>query len=132
MNHAKVNHQNNIPMLSPTHAQILVQNDHLKAVAGRFCAAASVDNFECLRRVTFEVEESLKWLDESSRDHLFIRECCSSIRGLGMATTDFKTGKRAAGFLMEDVLLALIKMLRCHMGTVRTAAQMYPPIEAPR
>ena len=115
-------------MQIPAQSQILAQNDLLKEVARSFSRTASADNFQTLRLVTFEAEGMFKWLHESSRDQLFIRECCSAIRGLGAATLDVTKGKpRAAGFLVEDVFLALIRMLRCRMIDVWTTAQIYPP-----
>lgn len=104
---------------------ILAQNDELKAAVLRFSACASLPNCGELRRLTLRIEGSCKWLDCGCADQLFIDQFCAAIRGLSFATMDVRPERpRGAGWGVEDVLLALVRMLRHHLVRVSDAARV--------
>lgn len=107
----------------PTREFILAQNDDLRCAVLQFCACASLPNCAELRRLTLGLEDAFEWLGGSSRELLFIEQFCTAIRGLSYATMDARyEGTRGAGWGVEEVLLALVRMLRHHVVRVSDAA----------
>lgn len=95
---------------------ILAQNDDLKAAVMRFSAYASLPNCGEVRRLTLCVQDSFRWLEGGCADQVFIDQFCAAIRGLSFATMDLRPERtRGAGWGVEDVLLALVRMLRHHV-----------------
>ena len=104
---------------------ILAQNDDLKAAVLRFSACASLPNCGEVRRLTLCLEDCFRWLEGGCADQVFINEFCAAIRGLAFATMDVRPERtRDAGWGVEDVLLALVRMLRHHLVRVSDAARV--------